>query len=163
MANPWAQHSCYRRGIRAGSALSQLNAPFQHGGKALRPHGSTVPCWTLAGRTIFRPLVASAYVYARLSYGLDMELVAPERAVAKTQVPVLLIHGKNDTNIPVRTPAGSPLAIECGVWELPNTGINRDRPSPGAERPLATVVAATLNRRDTSRSRTTATPIMFAP
>ena len=75
------------------------------------------------GRTIFRPLVASAYVYARLRYGLNMELVAPERAVAKTQVPVLLIHGKSDTNIPVRHSRRiAATNRNVVIWELPNTG-----------------------------------------
>ncbi|HKS74389.1 MAG TPA: alpha/beta fold hydrolase [Terriglobales bacterium] len=54
------------------------------------------------GRTIFRPIVESALVRARWKYGLDMTKVSPEDAVAHTRVPVLLIHGVIDSNIPVR-------------------------------------------------------------
>jgi pimeloyl-ACP methyl ester carboxylesterase len=35
-----------------------------------------------------------------LRFGLDMETATPEGAVAATSVPVFLIHGLNDRNIP---------------------------------------------------------------
>ena len=54
------------------------------------------------GRTFFRPLVEVAFLRARWKYGLDMEKVSPEDSVAATTVPVLLIHGQVDSNIPVR-------------------------------------------------------------
>jgi hypothetical protein len=54
------------------------------------------------GRTLFRPLVEAAFLRARWKYGLDMEQVSPENSVAATAVPVLLIHGQGDSNIPVR-------------------------------------------------------------
>ena len=54
------------------------------------------------GRTVFRPLVAIAFLRARWKYGLDMQLVSPVDAIAKTDVPILLIHGRVDSNIPVR-------------------------------------------------------------
>lgn len=75
------------------------------------------------GRTILRPVVESAYLYARLRYKLDLDNISPEDAVAKTNVPVLLIHGLADTNIPVRH--SRKIASENSsvvVWEIPNTG-----------------------------------------
>jgi len=54
------------------------------------------------GRTLLRPLVEIALLRARWKYGLDMRRVSPEESVAATPVPVLLIHGQVDSNIPVR-------------------------------------------------------------
>jgi uncharacterized protein len=54
------------------------------------------------GRTFLRPLVEVAFLRARWKYGLNMEKVSPEESVAETTVPVLLIHGEVDHNIPVR-------------------------------------------------------------
>jgi uncharacterized protein len=53
------------------------------------------------GRTLLRPLVEFAFLRARWKYGLDMNQVSPEDAVAATSIPVLLIHGQEDSNIPV--------------------------------------------------------------
>jgi hypothetical protein len=54
------------------------------------------------GRTIFRPIVEVAFLRARWKYGLNMQKVSPENSVAATSIPVLLIHGQIDRNIPVR-------------------------------------------------------------
>jgi uncharacterized protein len=54
------------------------------------------------GRTFFRPVVEFAFLYVRWKYHLDMDKVSPENAVAATSVPVLLIHGQIDSNIPIR-------------------------------------------------------------
>jgi uncharacterized protein len=75
------------------------------------------------GRTVLRPIVISAFVYARLRYKVDMDRVSPEDAVAATRVPVLLIHGVVDTNIPVRH-SRRIVAMNTKVllWEVPDTG-----------------------------------------
>ena len=75
------------------------------------------------GQTILRPAVESAFLYARLRYGLNMEKISPEDAVAASKVPVLLIHGESDTNIPLR----HSLRIverrrDIVLWKIPNTG-----------------------------------------
>jgi uncharacterized protein len=54
------------------------------------------------GRTVLRPLVESAFLRARWKYGLDMRKISPEDSIAASSVPVLLIHGQEDSNIPVR-------------------------------------------------------------
>ena len=72
------------------------------------------------GRTLFRPLVEVAFLRARWKYGLEMSRISPEDAVAATAVPVLLIHGQLDSNIPVRHSrlirARSP---RTPLWEVP--------------------------------------------
>lgn len=73
------------------------------------------------GRTILRPTVETAFIYARLKYGLDIEKVSPEKAVEQSSVPVLLIHGVVDGNIPIRhaemIKAHDP---KVKLWEVPN-------------------------------------------
>ncbi len=54
------------------------------------------------GRTLFRPMIDEAFIVARLHYHLDFDAASPAKAVAATHVPVLLIHGTNDFNIPLR-------------------------------------------------------------
>ena len=55
------------------------------------------------GRThVLRPLVEVAFLRARLKYHLSMQNISPENSVAATTIPVLLIHGQVDSNIPVR-------------------------------------------------------------
>ncbi len=72
------------------------------------------------GRTLLRPIVEFAFVYARWKYKLDFEQVSPESAVAATKIPVFLIHGKVDSNIPVRH---SRLIVvhnpDVPLWEVP--------------------------------------------
>jgi len=75
------------------------------------------------GRTILRPLVENAFLYTQWRYGLDMQQVSPEDSVATTQVPVFLIHGQNDTNIPIRHSRRIAARNQNVVlWEVPNTG-----------------------------------------
>ena len=72
------------------------------------------------GRTVLRPLVEVAFLRARWRYGLKMEQVSPENAVAETQVPVLLIHGAIDSNIPVRhSLAMHAVAPRTVLWVVP--------------------------------------------
>jgi pimeloyl-ACP methyl ester carboxylesterase len=54
------------------------------------------------GRTILRPIVEIAFLRARLKYHLDMQNISPENSAAATSVPILLIHGEIDSNIPLR-------------------------------------------------------------
>lgn len=72
------------------------------------------------GRSVFRPVVEIAFWYARWKYHLDLEQVLPDGAVAGSQVPVWLIHGRDDRNIPVRhsrqIARNNP---RLTVWEVP--------------------------------------------
>jgi len=55
-----------------------------------------------AGRTLLRPAVEVGFLYAQLRYGVELERASPQDAVAASTVPVLLIHGRMDTNLPPR-------------------------------------------------------------
>jgi uncharacterized protein len=74
------------------------------------------------GRTILRPLVEVAFLRARWKYHLNMQEISPEDSVATTIIPVLLIHGQLDSNIPVRHSrlihARNP---NIQLWEVPAT------------------------------------------
>jgi dipeptidyl aminopeptidase/acylaminoacyl peptidase len=44
--------------------------------------------------------VEFAEFYTRMRYGIDLDEASPAKALAQTRVPVLLIHGTADANIP---------------------------------------------------------------
>ena len=52
------------------------------------------------GRTLLRPVVQFAFIYAHLKYRLDMQQVSPEEIVAAARVPVLLIHSNRRQHSP---------------------------------------------------------------
>jgi fermentation-respiration switch protein FrsA (DUF1100 family) len=70
------------------------------------------------GRTLLRPAFTVGMEYARLRYGVDLRDAAPEKSVAETSVPVLLIHGLADTNLPPRHSEMMKAAVPAVVrWE----------------------------------------------
>ena len=86
------------------------------------------------GRTFFRPTVDVGFLFVRFRYGLNLERASPERAVEATKIPVLLIHGLRDRNIPpyhsdeirMHNPA------DIVVWKVPgavHTGAHRVAPA----------------------------------
>jgi uncharacterized protein len=75
--------------------------------------------------------VEVAEFYTQMRYGIDLDEANPSNALAETHVPVLLIHGTSDTNIPpqhsqtlMRTAKPSaqlwlvPNAGHCGAWAV---------------------------------------------
>ena len=80
-----------------------------------------------AGRTLLRPAVEAGFLYARWRYGVDLEQASPQNAVAASRVPVLLIHGLKDTNLPLRhsemivahSSSRNPAVV---LWEPANAG-----------------------------------------
>jgi pimeloyl-ACP methyl ester carboxylesterase len=72
------------------------------------------------GRTFLRPVIEIAFSYSHWKYGFDLELVSPMAVVAATKIPVLLIHGQIDSNIPMRhsrrIKSFAPAAV---LWEVP--------------------------------------------
>jgi hypothetical protein len=54
------------------------------------------------GRRLLRPAFGIGLAYARLKYRVDLGQASPKDAVAASHVPVLLIHGLADTNLPPR-------------------------------------------------------------
>ncbi len=79
------------------------------------------------GRTLLRPAVEIGLLYARWRYGVDLGRARPDNAVAASHVPVLLIHGLRDDNLP---PRNSQLILmrnhgknpNVALWEPPNGG-----------------------------------------
>jgi len=73
------------------------------------------------GATFFRPTVDAGFLFARLRFGLDMEEASPARAVEEIGIPVLLIHGLGDRNIPFyhsdEIRAHNPADVV--VWKVP--------------------------------------------
>jgi prolyl oligopeptidase family protein len=72
------------------------------------------------GRTLLRPIVEAAFLYARWKYQLNFEHLSPQESVAKTKVPVLLIHGTGDTNIPIRHSRRIAENSNALLWEVPD-------------------------------------------
>jgi len=54
------------------------------------------------GRSLFRPIVEAAFWWGRREYHLDLQQVSPQSAAVQSKVPILLIHGTADNNIPFR-------------------------------------------------------------
>jgi hypothetical protein len=76
------------------------------------------------GRTLGRPAIWSAVIYAHVRYGIDLLQPNPLEAVAHSSVPVLLIHGRDDRNIAPRhsqlIAAAAPTRSE--LWLVPRAG-----------------------------------------
>jgi hypothetical protein len=80
-----------------------------------------------AGRTLLRPIVEVGLLYARWKYSVDLEQASPQSAVAASTVPVLLIHGRKDTNLPPRhsemiLARSSSRKPEVVLWEPADAG-----------------------------------------
>jgi len=59
-----------------------------------------LPVPQLVGRVLATPVVWSGFLYARLRYGLDFRAASPDKVLARSTTPVLLIHGLNDRQTP---------------------------------------------------------------
>ncbi len=74
-----------------------------------------------APAVLFWPVVRLGFLYGRLRYGVDLGHASPEAALRSSTVPVLLIHGTEDQNIPVQHSrelhAANPRTTE--LWEIP--------------------------------------------
>lgn len=72
------------------------------------------------GRIVLRPVVEAAFLRARWKYKFRMSEASPEVSVARARIPILLIHGEIDGNIPVRHSRRiherNPKTI---LWEVP--------------------------------------------
>jgi hypothetical protein len=86
------------------------------------------------GRILLRPMVEIAFLRVRWKYGLDMQRVSPEDAVARSHIPVLLIHGQIDGNIPVRHSRSiHGAAPQSVLWESAGCGSLRSDGCSAAE------------------------------
>ncbi len=72
-------------------------------------------------RALTAPLIEGGFLYARLRFGVNMSDASPAEAVARSRVPVLLIHGDADRNI---LPENSERILRRGnghvvLWRVP--------------------------------------------
>ena len=75
------------------------------------------------GRTLLRPSLVAGLLNTRWKYHVDLERASPEYAVAHSRVPVLLIHGLADTNLPPRHSERIKAAnANVVLWEPLNAG-----------------------------------------
>lgn len=76
------------------------------------------------GRTFFWPTDEVGFLYVDLRYGLKMDAASPKDAVRATEVPVLLIHGTSDRNIPFYNSEDIRAANPSNVvlWLVPGAG-----------------------------------------
>jgi hypothetical protein len=76
------------------------------------------------GKVALRPAVELAFLYGRITRGVSLTDASPEEAVVGSRVPILLIHGLSDDNIPFqqseRIRARNPADIT--LWEVPGAG-----------------------------------------
>jgi dipeptidyl aminopeptidase/acylaminoacyl peptidase len=79
---------------------------------------------TWLGKVALRPAVELAFLYGKLTRGINLADASPERSVVGSHVPILLIHGLADDNIPFqqseRIRAHDPADIV--LWEVPLAG-----------------------------------------
>ena len=64
--------------------------------------GQQIGAGSWAGRFLLRPAVELGFVYARWKYNVDFNRATPDQAEADSKVPVLLIHGLKDDDLPPR-------------------------------------------------------------
>jgi pimeloyl-ACP methyl ester carboxylesterase len=76
------------------------------------------------GRIALRPAVELAFIYCRIKYNVPLSEISPEKSVIGNQVPILLIHGLADMNIPIRQ--SERIFENCpgniSFWKVPNAG-----------------------------------------
>lgn len=76
------------------------------------------------GRVPLRPAIELAFLYGRATRGVNLADASPDRSVIGSPVPILLIHGLADDNIPHQESeeiqAYNP--AEVVLWEVPNAG-----------------------------------------
>jgi uncharacterized protein len=76
------------------------------------------------GKIALRPAVELAFLYGKITRGVYLTDASPENAVVRSRVPILLIHGLSDNNIPFRQSewihSHNPSYIT--LWEVPGAG-----------------------------------------
>ena len=76
------------------------------------------------GRILLRPAVELGLLYGRLTRGVNLGQASPQESVIPTSIPILLIHGLADNNIPPHQSeiiqAQNPRHVN--LWEVPDAG-----------------------------------------
>ena len=76
------------------------------------------------GKIVLRPAVELALVYGKLTRGVDLAQVSPQNSVARSTIPILLIHGLADDNVPAQQSEmiRSQNPEDVALWEVPRAG-----------------------------------------
>jgi uncharacterized protein len=76
------------------------------------------------GKIGLRPAVELAFLYGRITRGVSLTKASPEDAVVGSRVPILLVHGLSDDNIPSRQSEWirSHNPADVTLWEVPGAG-----------------------------------------
>ena len=76
------------------------------------------------GKVALRPAVELAFIYGRITRGVSLTDASPEEAVIGSRVPILLIHGLADNNIPFQQSEWirSHNPADIALWEVPGAG-----------------------------------------
>lgn len=86
--------------------------------------GQFVGTGTWLGKFALRPAVELAFLYGRITRGVSLTDASPEDAVLGSHVPILLIHGLADHNIPFQQSEWirSQNPRDITLWEVPGAG-----------------------------------------
>ena len=86
--------------------------------------GQFVGTGTWLGKVVLRPAVELAFLYGRITRGISLTDASPEEAVVGSRVPILLVHGLSDNNIPFRQSEWirSHDPADITLWEVPGAG-----------------------------------------
>jgi len=76
------------------------------------------------GQVALRPAVELAFLYGRITRGVSLMDASPEDAVVGSRVPILLIHGLADNNIPFQQSEWirNHNPADITLWEVPSAG-----------------------------------------
>jgi dipeptidyl aminopeptidase/acylaminoacyl peptidase len=76
------------------------------------------------GRVALRPAVELAFLYGKITRGVKLTDASPEDSVVGSRVPILLIHGQSDSNIPFQQSERilSRNLTDITLWEVPGAG-----------------------------------------
>lgn len=76
------------------------------------------------GRVALRPAVEMAFFYGRVTRGVYLPSASPENSVIGSRVPILLIHGLSDENIPFQQSEDiwEHNSADISFWEVPGAG-----------------------------------------
>ena len=100
------------------------------------------------GRTLLRPGVELAFLYARIRYGLDLSGASAAQSAAAPGAPILLIHGIDDENAPVRHSelihAANPARVS--MWLVPGGTHSAARSAAPVEYPLRVMAFLAAHR-----------------
>jgi dipeptidyl aminopeptidase/acylaminoacyl peptidase len=106
------------------------------------------------GHTLGRPIIASAVLYARWRYGIDLLQPSPLAGITHSSVPVLLIHGAADAAISPRhsliLAKAAPDRVQ--LWLVPRAGHTMAWAAAHQEFEARLLAWFSTHRRDTQKA-----------